>query len=284
MASIPLDIINDILCRLSVEDLLRFRCISKPWCSLIDSPNFIKLHLSHSLKTHTRLSLILKDNDSDYYSVNLDSLQTAQKINHAPDGNQTPILGSCNGLLALLNPDDQVILWNPSTRKSKLLPVSEVEFPPDYIVDFVVYGLGYDPFSDDYKLVRMVQFVGQGDDSISNHRREVKVYNLKTDSWRRVKDFPLCLRYAAHGILVSNALHWVASEKSGLLGKSFVAAFDLGTEDYHVVQLPNLLSERFHLIVEAMEGCLCIIVKYWEIFVDDIWIMKEYGSKNLGPS
>ncbi|OMP08780.1 hypothetical protein COLO4_06128 [Corchorus olitorius] len=227
MASIiPLDIITDILCRLPVEELLRFRSVSKPWCSLIDSPNFIKLHLSHSLKTQTNLSLILKD--SDFYSVNLDSLQTAQKINHAPDGKQTQILGSCNGLLALLNPNDKI-----------------------------------------------VQFLGKGDESFSS---EVKVYSLKTNSWRRVKDFPFCVKYEGDpGILVSNALHWVASKKSGFLGKSFVVAFDLGTEDYHRVHLPDFLDEGIQLDVAVFQDCL--IVNHWEIFSVDIWMMKKYGVK-----
>ncbi|OMO84749.1 hypothetical protein COLO4_21873 [Corchorus olitorius] len=167
--AIPHDVITEILCRLDVEDLLRYRCLSKRYCCLIDSPDFIKHHLSHSLKTDTHLSLILRD--SELYSVNFDSLESAKKLKHPLDendeGNGTEILGSCNGLLALLGDygGEKVALWNPSTRKSQMLPVSEIEFPPYNFscCQFITYGLGYDPNSDDYKFVRMVQFYGQDD-------------------------------------------------------------------------------------------------------------------------
>ncbi|XVE78907.1 hypothetical protein DITRI_Ditri14bG0015600 [Diplodiscus trichospermus] len=280
MASLSLDIISDILCRLCVEDLLRFRCVSKPWCSLIDGPDFIKLHLSRSLKTNTNLSLVLRY--CYLFSVNFDSLKRAQKLKHPLDENDkgegTEILGSCNGLLALFNGEEEIALWNPSTRKSLMLPVTEIEFPPwCFICQFIVYGLGYDPISDDYKLVRMVQFYGKDADSFDS---EVKVYSLKTNSWRRIKDFPFYLKYKrGYGVLANNALHWVVSKKPESDTKSFVVALDLGTEEYRVVDLPDCLDKEFHMNVKALGGCLCMVANYWEFHVVDIWIMKEYGVK-----
>ncbi|XP_022731253.1 F-box protein CPR30-like [Durio zibethinus] len=280
MCSLSPDLIPEILCRVGVEDLLRFRCVSKPWCSLINSPDFIKLQLSYSLSTNTNLSLILRS--SYLFSVNFDSLQTAQKLYHPLDENDegegTEILGSCNGLLALCNGEEEICLWNPSTRKSLMLPVTEIEFPPWFCcAHFIVYGLGYDPVSDDYKLVRMVQFYGKYVDSFAS---EVKVFSLKTNSWRRIKDFPFYLKYKrAYGILANNALHWVVSKKPESDTESFVVAFDLGTEEYRVVQLPDCLDKGFHMNVKALGGCLCMIANYWKPYVVDIWMMKEYWVK-----
>ncbi|GAY59832.1 hypothetical protein CUMW_197480 [Citrus unshiu] len=48
--NIPLDIIIKIFIRQPVNSLLRFRCISKTCCSLIDGPDFIKQHLNHSFR------------------------------------------------------------------------------------------------------------------------------------------------------------------------------------------------------------------------------------------
>ncbi|XVF04731.1 hypothetical protein REPUB_Repub05bG0110400 [Reevesia pubescens] len=136
ISSFPQDLITEILSRLGVEDLLRFRCVSKLWCSLIDSHDFIKLHLSHSLKTKTHRSLILQDRHSSYlYSLDLDSLKTSRKLHHPLDqndeGTTSKILGSCNGLLALsqsdyFEEDLRITLWNPSTRKSQTLPATEI--------------------------------------------------------------------------------------------------------------------------------------------------------------
>ncbi|KAL4280389.1 hypothetical protein GQ457_03G030220 [Hibiscus cannabinus] len=123
------------------------------------------------------------------------------------------MLGYCNGLLALYNGEKEISLLNPLTRKSKMLSVTEIESPP-YLVLFIVYGLGHDPIFNDYKLVRMVQlYVKDDDDSFD--------YEVK------------------HIVLANNALHWVVSKKSEFDTQSFVGAFDLGTEEYCVVDLPN---------------------------------------------
>ncbi|KAK8630315.1 hypothetical protein V6N13_079113 [Hibiscus sabdariffa] len=279
MATLSSDIIPEILRRLGVKDLLRFRCVSKPWCSLIDDPDFIKLQLSHSLKTSTHLSLVLRD--SYLFSVDFDSPKAAQKLDNPflDEGVGTEIWGSCNGLLALYNGGEEMALWNPSTRKSQMLSFTEIEFPRYFcLTQFIVYGLGHDPISDDYKLIQMVQLYDEEDND--SFVSEVKVYSLRTNSWRRIKDFPFYLKYRrAYGVLANNALHWVVSKRPESDTRSFVVAFDLGTEEYRVVELPDCLDQGFHMNVRSMGGSLCLIANYWKVHVVDIWVMKEYGVK-----
>jgi hypothetical protein len=43
MSGLPLEMIAEILCRLPAKELLCCRSVSKPWCALIDGPNFIKI-------------------------------------------------------------------------------------------------------------------------------------------------------------------------------------------------------------------------------------------------
>lgn len=61
--SLPLDIISYILSRLPVKSLLRFKCVSKSWCSLISYPQFIRMNLNvaiaDSYVKHQRQRLIL---------------------------------------------------------------------------------------------------------------------------------------------------------------------------------------------------------------------------------
>ncbi|XP_016712492.1 F-box protein CPR1 [Gossypium hirsutum] len=196
MATLPHEMTIEILLRLSVKDLLRFKCVSKPWCSSIDDPDFIKLHLFHSVKTNTNHSLILRHCEYHFFSVNYDSLKTTQRLNHPLGEQKTPIkiLGSCNGLLALIDDNGRIFLWNPSTRKSQVLPSSEIEFssPSIFFPRSTYCGFGYDPISDDYKLVRMVQVHGKNNSYLHS---EAKVYSLRSNSWRRIKDFCFYLSF-----------------------------------------------------------------------------------------
>ncbi|XVF62525.1 hypothetical protein PTKIN_Ptkin09bG0015300 [Pterospermum kingtungense] len=254
-AAQPDDIILDILCRLDVEDLLRFRCVPKEFCSLIDNPYFIKLHLSRSPETNTNYVII---RECLLCFVDIDSLKTTTKLYHPLDaGIYSEILGSCNGFLALrsLGSDEDICLWNPSTRKSYILPVTETHYPPLYnnSPSTFRYGFGYEPISDDYKLVRMDQFdeLIRGGDDIT-WETEVRVYSLSTNSWRRIKDFPFRFKYfQSNGILANHALHWVVRNKSNSDTKSIIVAFDLGTEEYRVVPLPDGLGEDSNMSITA---------------------------------
>ena len=43
--NLPRELIVDILSRLPVKTLCRFKCVLKPWRSLISDPDFVKTHL-----------------------------------------------------------------------------------------------------------------------------------------------------------------------------------------------------------------------------------------------
>ncbi|XP_052490376.1 F-box protein CPR1 [Gossypium raimondii] len=295
MGRIPHETTIDILGRLSVKDLLRFKCVSKPWCSSIEDPYFIKFHLSHSLKTNTNHSLFLRHREYHFFSVNCDSLETTQILNH-PFGEPKrtiQILGSCNGLLALVNDNDSLLLWNPSTRESQVLPSNEIEFvsprpgiwlyvsqrspPSGYIARSTYYGFGYDPISDDYKLVRMIQSYGLHDENVHS---EAKVYSLRSNRWRRIKDFSFYLNFSREfGILANNALHWMVFRTPEPLNKELVG-FDLGSEEFRFLELPDCyLDEAFFFDIKAMGGDICLTATFRDFINVDVWIMKEYGVK-----
>ncbi|KAH0652478.1 hypothetical protein KY289_030156 [Solanum tuberosum] len=70
----PNDITFNILLKLNVKSLLRFKCVCKSWCSLIEDPQFIKQHYDMSKKDVNRHKFLLTggewENKDDYfYSV-----------------------------------------------------------------------------------------------------------------------------------------------------------------------------------------------------------------------
>ncbi|XP_059645943.1 F-box protein CPR1-like [Cornus florida] len=277
MSELPVEVTADILSRLPVKPLLRFRCVSKPWCALIDSHGFMKSHLNRSIKTNTNRSIIFRV--EELYSIDLDSLDHFVELENPMKNEEgTEVVVSFHGLVVLCNPYyEDVTLWNPSTRKHLKLPVSQVEFPRGCsMIDFIVFGLGYDSVNDDYKLVSMVQFEGKDDDSFHS---EVKVYSLKLNTWRRVQDFPYYLEQKfLPGMTINGALHWVMTRKPKSDKAILIAAFDLALEEYRLVPQPDFLDKNFQFNIDTLGGCLCVNCNYAGVRVD-IWVMKEYGVK-----
>ncbi|KAL8107590.1 F-box protein CPR1-like [Apium graveolens] len=68
------ELIVEILCRVPVKPLLRFRCVSKDWCSTIDSNAFIRKHLKTALECNTGAGLIVNDQGGRCYVVDSESL------------------------------------------------------------------------------------------------------------------------------------------------------------------------------------------------------------------
>ncbi|KAJ0805560.1 putative F-box domain-containing protein [Helianthus annuus] len=50
--SLPIEVIEEILSRLPVKSILRFRSLSKPWLSRISNPSFAKLQFTRATAAH----------------------------------------------------------------------------------------------------------------------------------------------------------------------------------------------------------------------------------------
>ncbi|XP_062013597.1 F-box protein CPR1-like [Rosa rugosa] len=281
LAELPPEVIINILSRLHVGRLLCFRSVAKPWRSLIDSSYFKNLHLLHSTQTKSNLTLILRK-DSDLYCVDFDSLNDAVELNHPLMcySNRIRVLGSCNGLLCICNVAEDIALWSPWIKKYRILPSLPSDRKRDKgmcLCGARVYGLGYDAVHDDYKLVRISQFIGW---DYASFESEVKVYSLRMNAWRKVDDMPYVLCYTRKmGILVSGSVHWVVtrSHEVDQPATELVIGFDVEKERFGEVPMPEM-DRKCQIDVGYLQGCLCIIAKYEDVGVD-VWTIKQYGVK-----
>lgn len=290
MSRIPYDIISDIFVRLPAKSLVRFKCLSTPCSAIIDDPDFIRVHLDRSRKTKSNLNLILKG--LNLYTVDFDLLDVAVPIDHPFSiASGAEAFGSCNGLIGLRNSEKCLALFNPATRRLKKLPIAPIELPADAGKSgYVFYGFGQDIVSNDYKIVRMVQFYKNKDDEEGCYfDYEVKVYSLRNNSWKKITKLPPYLRFLfvffyhllhrrGYGVLANGVLHWVLPPRIEMDGRNMIVGFDLGTEEFLEVQQPETNDQNFLLDLGVLEGCLCMICNYNQVNVD-VWIMKEYGSK-----
>ncbi|XP_043721160.1 F-box protein CPR1-like [Telopea speciosissima] len=293
------DLILDILSRLPVKSLLRFRCVCKAWCALITDPDFVKMQLSRSLATNTNLILILEEYRK-IFSVDFDvcEQEAAVKLDHpfkSPIGYL--VLASCNGLVCMFDDDGIVsefrkeevygtFLWNLSTKTHKKLPFTPIEFPINSrYAHFTAYGFGYDPTTDDYKVIRVIQFYGaRGFINDSNYSvSEVKVYSLSTNSWRRIEDIPFLSIQHRLGVFTNSAFHWATIRKTGVMGPniapSAIVSIDVKDDEYREVPLPDFVDDKFHMAIGVLGGQLCMLSNFSTVRVE-LWVMKDYGLKD----
>ncbi|GLU15700.1 hypothetical protein SLE2022_321700 [Rubroshorea leprosula] len=269
MSTLLLDLIVDILSRLPVKDLLRFRCVSKTFRSLIDSSDFVKLHLNRSVTSHTNHTLILSKHDLRV--ADLASLNSFSRLQHPLMGDDLNILGSCNGLLCISNILDDMAVWNLSMKKYIILPSLSLGS-----YDLYVFGFGYDSVNDDYKVVRITQSGGKEGKPLES---EVKVLSMGRKGWRRIEDIPYVLPCpGANGVFASGSLHWVVSYKDEPSDENVIVALDVGLEEYREVPQPEYTdNKKFRLDVGVLGGCLCLMANYLSHV--DLWVMREYGVK-----
>ena len=298
---LPHDIVLNILARLPVKSVTRFRCVCKSWNSSITTPYFISTHLNNS-----------KSNDDNDYVIHMptwedrcriatwegrplacmvapsDTLvctvalgRTFDRISEVRipfdfDSEFAQIVGSCNGLLCVSNYRDgkytyflEIYLWNRSIRKFKRLPKILRTSP-------VTLRFVYHSENNDYEVVKI--------SALALPLHEVEVYTLSSDSWKKVVIsltigiFLWHQNYHLPAPLVSGALHWMAQNRG--VGSRVILSFDVNSETLRKLALPKYSTHASPLI-GLFKGKLALST--WEYnygnsdFRYCIWMMKEYG-------
>ncbi|KAK1356570.1 F-box domain-containing protein [Heracleum sosnowskyi] len=279
--ALPCELIGEILCLLPVKTLLRCRCVSKQWCSIVDSTYFVQKHHKASIQMNSG-GIIMKGVENfvlvDYESLH-DDVAAAIEIT---DPLKTllscaELVGSANGLVCLWeNLPNIIYLLNPSTRKCKRLPLVPVEFPSCFNkIEKCVCGFGYDQLSDDYKVVKIAKsrkFLGL----------MAIVYSLENNSWTKIQGV-LSTRNISFmntwGKFAGGALYWQASDVH--YSSTIVVGFDLGFEQFTEVSDSAGNDSDNPRTLATLAGILCILEYYYYDPRVDVLLMNNHGEENV---
>ncbi|GLT68632.1 hypothetical protein SLA2020_408430 [Shorea laevis] len=276
---ITLDLIPEILLRLPAEDLLRFRCVSKHFRSLLTDPEFIHKHaiqVNENVERQRLLSAFATFHP--LYKINLETASSRMSDNalkklhcwssEAGSNQGMMFVGSCNGLVCVVKRDGpdafyyknlSFWLFNPLTRESYKIPPSGTsgERWPWF------HGFGFDPTTEDYKIVR-------------NSKSGVEVFSLKNNTWKsgNIQElYSLFSRqpyaYTRHVAVVHGVLHW----DIGLVSNN-IASFDLAQEKLRDIMLPQSVMAGN---VGVLQGRLCVSSVCTQTKMICVWVMEEYG-------
>ncbi|KAM1016180.1 hypothetical protein ACFX13_046645 [Malus domestica] len=180
------DIVIEILSRLPVKSLIRFRCVCKSWWALISDYYFVMKHCTRAVMesncAHNRfrlLSSVRPPESIDYKELLLldtkdyddGSCVASTELRLPKRLNGTTVVGSYNGLICLHQQTyDCLFLCNPSTGVVNSGQLFE--------------GFGYDSTTHDYKIVMGIDCkTATGELTTTT----IAVFALKTGSWKTLK-------------------------------------------------------------------------------------------------
>ncbi|KAF8015778.1 hypothetical protein BT93_H1344 [Corymbia citriodora subsp. variegata] len=271
------DILIEILSRLPAKSLMRFKCVGKRWRSLISNPGFAKLHLQR-LKAGDLIpsQRIFKTSPLESIDYELhdgviggDDDLAVVEVHELRLGNprwQPPYLvGSCHGLVCLLVPG-RFFLYNPTTRESRSFPCCDLV--PQVPQNWLVYGFGYDPRSEDYKILQF---------GSANERQEA-IFSLKSGSWRRIQvQRESQPTYFNQGVYWNGALHWCVVDMSRNECETAIMSFDLSEEKFHqVLPVPEVDGQVLFMGL-GIHGANLFIYRGTYDDCCEAWTMNEYG-------
>ncbi|EYU39783.1 hypothetical protein ABFS82_06G173300 [Erythranthe guttata] len=285
--TLPEEIIEQILVKLPVKSLLKFTSVSKSWRSLISSNRFIEAHLEFSRKdpnfTHYRtISTYLPPRKSVEH-CSFPSLFNGLVTDAADVDVDFPfdfskkvvrVMGTCNGLVWIAPNMGHWFLWNPSTRQYKQLP-DECDRTNVVVKYDFKHAFGYDESTRDYKVLLAHSVLSKK----NRYETTVKIYSLRTDSWKRIKFFnnsrhPSDSRVS--GIFVNGKIHWCKDTEPN--SRCDIVSFDLGSEVWGSVAEPSCVESGYYESpsLGVLDGCLCVLYDFSRSRIV-VWAMKEYG-------
>ncbi|ESQ45890.1 hypothetical protein EUTSA_v10011084mg [Eutrema salsugineum] len=166
---VPLDLQINTLLRLPVKSLLRFRCVSKLWSSIITSRDFRNQHLKIGASSAPPRLLIAfvepygekvlvvsspNPNAPSFSSCSYRDLSLVKNIK----GNM--MYNACRGLICVGTGFKDVGIYNHSTRQLHTFPQFKFKKGPE-VFPRPNYMLGYDPVEDQYKVLAVDAFSDQ---------------------------------------------------------------------------------------------------------------------------
>nr|XP_004294894.2 PREDICTED: F-box protein CPR30-like isoform X2 [Fragaria vesca subsp. vesca] len=247
---LPQEVITNILLRLPIKSLVICTSVCKSWGSMITNSSFIQAHLSHRI------------NFNNLHGTHLLLLHGV----------------SCQNYDDLSRLGYNFMIWNPSIRKSVILPKPGLRYETFGGYN-ACHGFAFDAIIKDYKVVRIVE-------EEPRDQTFVEVYSLAAGSWSdsRLVDPQCGINIGSPQAFVNGALHWDAHRFRSSSYRYFILAFDVSSELFREMMLPKSLDPNLasflslQLSVSGDGKSLAMFVRdsTRSSFLD-IWVMKEYS-------
>jgi molecular chaperone HtpG len=303
------DIVFSILSKLPLKSLKRFGCVRKSWSLLFENTYFMNMVRSYCLSkdpSHRHDAFILLQQlfkPITLYSPLDERIENMAKLDFPnPFQEETETcfqfeilnMGGINDVICVrchlrgndLEKYTRVLLWNPTTDESKVIPRSPTKSQRVY-VDVNVHGFGYDCVKHDYKVLQHIQFMHRsfpctGYVSLGNITFEPfwEIYNLRSNSWRKLDVVMPTFYHTPHArVYMDGVCHWLSIDF-----ESYLVSFDLSNESFFTTAIPSDIDCGFdegylwrHLMV--LNESIALVTYHEEKTTFNISILGELNVK-----
>jgi hypothetical protein len=245
-AFLPDEVIFDILSRVPVKSLCRFRCVSKVWRAIVSDPIFIAVRKPSPAELLLVVGSSSDDSSSSLRLVNVEGT-VVRVINDYTGYNWTPVCSS---------PIDGILCVTSYSKGAPTAGLIDLTTMKQLLVTHLgtdrAWGFGRAVPSGAYKVVRF------------NSSRECDVLTIGNgdDAWRRRKSFPFRKDAYSHDnytAAINGVLHFLAVALPDAAGG--VLRFDLETEEWksRITGPPNVKLGRLEISLGELNGALCMV-------------------------
>ncbi|XP_059670670.1 F-box protein At5g62510-like [Cornus florida] len=283
------DLIIEILLRLPGKSLMRLKCVCKYWSTLIKSSSFVSWHFHH----HSNIGQLFVEHYDHSTEKHAFALFTDKTL--ANSWNEYYNLGDLQmptnpGFLGILNGIiglcvwNHIILWNPAIREFRFVPIPEPDLPIFTYHQRNFSGFGFDPITNNYKVVRIWAY--------GEHMDELQidwlaaVYNLRADSWRFFEvDLPITSeeRYSLTNTCMNGFYYWMTYYNDVIT----IFTFDMDKEIFGDIPGPPVPIYYCGDIFLHNNSLTLIHSDFGDETFFDIWVMKDEGfwtkELTIGP-
>ncbi|PKI58012.1 hypothetical protein CRG98_021592 [Punica granatum] len=225
---LPQEIIVEILLRLPVKSLCRFRCVSPLWRSIISDPQFVSSHFACSSARKMFFS-------TDYPENSEDLCQVASY--HGRITTMGYYIQCSAGGLICINAEEGIKICNPSTAECITFPN-----PPNHAGSF----LGYDPVEKKHKILKF-----------TFTETEMEILTLGEKEWRRMNPCLLDIEsFEGDSLCIEGVLYLIGRTEEG---EAYLVAFDVRLESFRAVPLPEECEYYCYKYLMEFGGCVALV-------------------------
>lgn len=270
-----MELVTEVLVRLPVKSLVRFRCVCKAWCSLISSPDFVSLHLAHHRDDDNAPFLVaIYGGNPQWMLLSSDTCEQITRDDYTILNNRNIMEqfdncflrgSSINGLLLLCKDsydplDDrcqtELMLWNPMLGKTHKLRSHCID-PEAFL------GFGYSPSTNDYKVVAIAV----------DRKTSVHIYSFTTRTWRSIVEYRENIIHEIHSdgfVLAEGIMSFLST--NFMERSSHMVLFDVTNEVFRYIELPGVGFDAYAVVYHEKVGLLDIDCQQ---SCCNLWVMEK---------